>query len=607
MDNPVLALAVDGNTLYLGGNFTRWRGVNNSAINLARVNATDGTQDTTFSPVGVGLNGTDGQVAALALSGSSLFVGGRFSGYRGVANSARGIAKLDKLTGALDTTFSPPANNGFIGFPQVYALATTQDSIYVGGLFLGYRGVMGAGRNLAKLSLADGALDTTFSPPSVSGFDREVRALKVVGSTLLVGGAFTDYRGAPRSAPGLAALELTTGALSASFRASPTDAPGVSREPGAQAAVHALVVDGSRLWVGGSFAHYGGKQVDGLARFRDDTGRVDLTFSPPSAEGLRDGASSAQVTALAAHGGSLLVGGSFTSYRGVANSARRLARLNQTTGALDTAFSPPGANGFDSDVYALAVSGDALFVGGDFSAYRGVAGSANALARLDAVSGAIDTTFSPPGATANGFDSSVYALAVNGGALFVGGDFTTRYGAAMVPAARLAKLDAVTGAVDATFTMAGSGADDTVRALAVSGSGLFVGGDFTTYRGAPAPRLMKLDLSTGARVAAFGVGGFDQTVYGLAAVGDAVFVAGHFTAYRGVPASASFVARLDGASGALDTTFTPSGAPSGAPFSMYVVAPYLDALFVGGRFSFCDSNGCVQNSTRVNQQTRAIQ
>ncbi len=356
-DGDLTAVIIAGKSLYVGGYFTQYRG--QSANYLAKLNLPSCELDTTFSPPEA--NGFDYEVYALAVSGSSLYVGGYFNSYRsGEAGSANGIAKLDLTTGALDTTFSPPGANGFDDF--VSALAVSGTSLYVGGYFSAYKGVANSANRIAKLDLNTGALDTTFSPPGANGFDHSVYALAVSGSSLYVGGHFSAYRGVANSAKNIAKLDLTTGAL-------------------------------------------------------------DTTFSPPGANGFNY-----VVNALAVSGTSLYVGGWFTSYKGVANSAKNIAKLDLTTGALDTTFSPPGANGFDHSVYALAVSGSSLYVGGYFNDYRGVANSANRIAKLDLTTGALDTTFNPPGA--NGFNnySSVNALAVSGTSLYVGGNFTTYRG-----------------------------------------------------------------------------------------------------------------------------------------------------------------------------------
>jgi hypothetical protein len=98
-------------------------------------------------------------------------------------------------------------------------------------------------------------------------------------------------------------------------------------------------------------------------------------------------------------------------------------------------------------VLALASDGTSLYVGGwDLTGYRGVPDSANSIAKLDLISGAIDTTFSPVGASSNGFgvSDSVWALAVSGGALCVGGDLSLYRGANVV--SDFAWLDPTSGA-----------------------------------------------------------------------------------------------------------------------------------------------------------------
>src|SRR5207302_965291 len=77
----------------------------------------------------------------------------------------------------------------------------------------------------------------------------------------------------------------------------------------------------------------------------------------------------------------------------------------------------------------------------------------------------------------NGTDNPVVALAVMGNAIYVGGVFTA---AVNVAANRVAKFDTTTNTWSALKQGNGNGVNSPVLALAVSGNSLFVGGSFTT-------------------------------------------------------------------------------------------------------------------------------
>ena len=124
-------------------------------------------------------------------------------------------------------------------------------------------------------------------------------------------------------------------------------------------------------------------------------------------------------------------------------------------------------------VYALAVSGNDLYVGGEFTRVGGV--SANNVAKWDG------TNWSALGSgVENGGNlTRVYALAVSGTDLYVGGIFTTAGGS---DANYIAKWN---GRRSGTALVSGgnNGVSSTVNALAVSGTDLYVGGQFNTAGG----------------------------------------------------------------------------------------------------------------------------
>ena len=170
-DGAVHALVRWQGFVFVGGEFSRFRGT--PVGQLAKLNATTCELDTTFSAPGGFAGGSAvvfNGVNALAVSGDSVYAGGSFTTYRGA--SANAIAKLDATTGALDTTFSPPAANGFGGYAAiVYELVAAGDALLVGGYIEDYRGVARSALAIAKLNATDGSIDTTFSPPANNGFD----------------------------------------------------------------------------------------------------------------------------------------------------------------------------------------------------------------------------------------------------------------------------------------------------------------------------------------------------------------------------------------------------------------------------------------------------
>ncbi len=112
---------------------------------------------------------------------------------------------------------------------------------------------------------------------------------------------------------------------------------------------------------------------------------------------------------------------------------------------------------------------------------RAVNGSVprNRLAAVDVATGGVDAAFDP------NVNDRVSGLAVLGGTLYAGGQFTTVNGTIARPA--LAGFDAQTGVLDTTFTPATSGTNNIVNALLAAGSQLYAGGQFLAV--GPDPQL----------------------------------------------------------------------------------------------------------------------
>src|SRR5207247_1240249 len=99
------------------------------------------------------------------------------------------------------------------------------------------------------------------------------------------------------------------------------------------------------------------------------------------------------------------------------------------------------------------------------------------------------------------------------------------------PRHRLAALDAVTGRATAWYP----GADSTVRALVVGDSTVYVGGSFSSAGGQPRNRIAALDRATGGAIDWDpDAGGRPRPdVYALALGGSSLYVGGDFTVIGG--------------------------------------------------------------------------
>ncbi|WP_433052984.1 hypothetical protein [Dactylosporangium sp. CS-033363] len=204
---------------------------------------------------------------------------------------------------------------------------------------------------------------------------------------------------------------------------------------------------------------------------------------------------------------------------------------------------PLPAPQFDGTVYSAAELGGTVFVGGSFgnAIVAGRSVPRSRLAAFDARTGAL-LDWAPSA------DDTVRAVATDGHAVYVAGDFARISG---TKRDSLARLDASTGAVDA-FSHAVAGSP---RALAVGGGRLFVGGHFSRIDSAARANLAAFSTSTGALDARWAPT-TDDTVEALAAGKTRVYLAGSFHKTNDV-SNARRLTAVDPATGALDQGFLP--------------------------------------------------
>jgi hypothetical protein len=186
----VRASVLSGNTLFIGGNFTRVGPPTGGWVGF-RSNTAELRPD---------LPRVAGTVAAMAADGSGgWFIGGEFSAVGGVVRSNLAHIRAD---GTLDPAFAPQADQ------PVRALVLNGTTLYLGGEFTAINGLPRTG--FAALNAANGelaGLNPTISHPSTP----VVNTLAISGNTLYIAGLFDQINGQPRKY--LAAFDWSTGSL----------------------------------------------------------------------------------------------------------------------------------------------------------------------------------------------------------------------------------------------------------------------------------------------------------------------------------------------------------------------------------------------------------
>ena len=191
-DGTVKALVLNGATLYAGGDFATIGGQTRS-----RIAAMDTLSDnaTAWNPY------ADNTVNAMLISNSTLYVGGVFTSIGGQARS--GIAALDTTVDTnCATTWNPAANPAYVN-----TMILSGSTLYVGGRFSSCGGESRS--YIAALDITTGNA-TAWNPNATGGgFSKGIDCLALSDSTLYVGGEYTEIGGQTRNS--LAALDTANG------------------------------------------------------------------------------------------------------------------------------------------------------------------------------------------------------------------------------------------------------------------------------------------------------------------------------------------------------------------------------------------------------------
>jgi uncharacterized delta-60 repeat protein len=254
-------------------------------------------------------------------------------------------------------------------------------------------------------------------------------------------------------------------------------------------------------------------------------------------------------------------------------------------------YAQPGTNdpsfnigtGFNDAVFKTAIQADGkIIASGYFTTFNGLAH--NRLVRLNS-DGSLDNTFN----IGTGFNDAALTISIQAdGKIIVGGQFTTFNGNV---ANRLVRLN-TDGTIDNTFNI-GTGFNNYIYSTNIQTDGkIIVGGAFALYNGSLHLGLVRLNID-GSLDNSFNPSSFNGNVYTIAIQSDGKIIAGgNFGSFSG--SNVGSIARLN-TDGSLDASFN-----SGTGYNSEIWTTSIQSdgkIIVGGYFTSF-------NGTAINRISR---
>lgn len=442
MSGTVNVVSVSGGTLYAGGSFSGVGGGRHPYF--IALDAEEGNVASFNTEI-------DGPVNTITGANETLYLGGRFGTVQGERRDRLAAINLSSQT---VTAWSPDPDN------EVENLVAAGDRLYVTGKF---SRISEESRKLvAAFDLSDGTI--TSWDPELLGTHDIVNDLAVWEDQVFVAGRFSRIGGDFKF--NLAALDVNTA------EALPWDSP---IEVSIGGAVSSIAVSENTLYAAGDFRSVGGVQREDLAALSISTGEL-LDWAPAS----RVGGSANEISDLALSGGTIYIGGGFDGIGG--EERQNVAALELSTGNL-TDWNPNVAGNFSNIVFTMEQVGETIYVGGTFSSIGGQ--SRVGLGAISTVDGK-PTDWNP---VITGSNLWIEDIAVSGESVFVGGNFATIGGKER---AFLASVDVNSGEVSDWAPEP----DGSIGSIVVSESQVYVAGGFNNIGGKERGRVAALDITT---------------------------------------------------------------------------------------------------------------
>jgi hypothetical protein len=490
-----------------------------------------------------GLQGATGDVLAVAVSGSQIYIGGSFTTFGGQPTGK--YEHVAEWTGSKWVSLGGGVNG------TVYALTVLAGKVYAGGDFTAAGGV--AAKNLAAWdghSWSDVGGVATTGDEAIS---ERVESLTTDGTSVYVGGQF-DTAGST-AVNSIAAYTPGTGFQALGDGAQDCMNCGPNKTPGD---VRAMLWANGKLYAAGRFGGAGGIVTNSFASWTSATGWASYGsgLTQFGGEGVAQSLAADPATAA------VYVGGRFDSAGGTAASGIAQLSGSEWSGIGD--ITAAGA----ADVNGLAVADDKLYATGEFTTAGGA----------DVVNFAVRTGTSWTQA-GGGLATAGDALAATGSGVVVAGSFAnTNDGKHQLAAVAL---------WDTSWTSLGNGAQllnanpGSINALAPDGTadGVWAAGQFNQLGAVAANGIGHWtgtawkSLSTGLGI---GTGAGGGVAHAMVVLKGQLYVAGQFD--RAGPSPANNIARWDGT----HWHALGSGVSGGRVNALAVVA---GKLYAGGSFS----------------------
>ncbi|WP_425268690.1 hypothetical protein [Leptospira brenneri] len=522
-----IAISDGSGGFYIGGEFYAVQGVERFSV----AHILPGCQlDRNFNV----LKDNTRNIYTLLLMGDSLYVGGIFSDWGG-DTSQKFLVRLNRYTGALDTSFTSGADN------LVSDLETDGDSLYVCGEFANIGGV--TKRALAKISPSNGSNISSFNNPVISsGTCLDLHyGTYANGSSILyaVGDFVSTYTRAMAFYP---------------------DGTPITWNPAPNDKVNSIQQYNNTIYLGGDFTTInGGTSASNLVSVNNSNGTAITTNYNVIASATGNSVATLQIIE-----NTLYVTGDFSSIKSVPrNYAAALSLPDESV----TAFDPAYDSNISNPGSGIVSAGNGVVLFTSSRSTVNVVPRSN-FAVLDEVTGA------PIEGTPN-FDYPIKTLHVNGNRLFAGGSFTNVGGQSRIAFAILDLPNYQPSSTNIILT-----GSPEIRTITSDESQVYVGGTSLVNVNA-FPRNGAFALNLGD----LSVSNWNPNLTGsgdsFLAVNDLVFIGGLFTALNGDNTITNYQA-VDKNTGAKRNVPSATNHPNSGVYSQSIVG---SRIFLGGQFS----------------------